>query len=133
MVVSWERRFRVINVNCTAHDNAIRLVRSIQMFMEKFRLEPSHTFVGSPKLACFVDIDLASLLSICLAELFANTKGSKPSFKDAAFAAEICRTRKSKGGSKVELGGTEKKSVRVIAQVQHLPFPIGFQRFGIAA
>ena len=55
--------------------------------MEIFSFKPTHTFVSGPKFAGFIDIDLASLLGICLAKFFANTQSSNPSFKNSTLAA----------------------------------------------
>jgi len=74
---------------------------------EKLRFEPANTLIGRPKLACFVDINLAGLLSVRLAELLADSQSLDAGFKDTALAAEIRRARQAQRGGKVELGRAE--------------------------
>lgn len=100
--------------------------------MKILRLEPPYSVVGRPEFASFVDVNLASLLSVGLAELFAYAEGTNSSLKDSALAAEVGRTRQSKCRGKIELGGTEQMSVRVIAQIQHLSLPVCLECLGVA-
>jgi hypothetical protein len=53
------------------------------------RLEPANSIVCRPQLASLVDINFASLLGVCLPELFANTEGFHPRFEDPPLTAKI--------------------------------------------
>lgn len=60
-----------------------------KVFLEKVLVEPADFVESSPKLAGLVDVNLASLLCVGLAELFGNTQRIEASFKDTTLAAQI--------------------------------------------
>jgi len=62
---------------------------SSKVLLEVSPIEPSDLLISSPELASFVDINLASLLSIRLPELLPNGQSPQTSLEDPSFAAKI--------------------------------------------
>src|SRR6266487_3736040 len=103
----------------------IRCDHHSKILFEVFWFEPPNFLVSGPQLAGLIDVNLTGLLGIRLPEFLANPQGVETSFKDAAFAAEISRTRKAKCCRETHFGWIEDMAIRVVAQIEHLAFPIG--------
>ena len=67
-------------------------------------IKPTHFVINGPKFAGLVDVDLASLLGVSLAELFANFQSFDASLENATLAAEVGRARKTKRAGQWNLG-----------------------------
>lgn len=55
--------------------------------MKILGLKPPYSVVGCPEFARFVDVNLAGLLSVGLAELLAYAEGTHAGLKDSTLAA----------------------------------------------
>ena len=56
------------------------------------RIKPADPLKCCPELACFVDVNLASLLRVGFAEFFAYAQFLEASREDATLAAQVGRT-----------------------------------------
>jgi len=99
---------------------------------EMATVEPTDFLVRLPQLAGLVDINLARLLSIRLAELLADSQGVDTGLEDAPFAAQVCSARKSERGSKIEFGLVQEVSIRVVGEIEDLSLPICLENLAVA-
>lgn len=104
---------------------------SSQILSKVLWFEPSNLFVGGPQLACLVDINFASLLSIRFAEFFVDAESVEACFEDATFATEIGSTGKAKSSGKAHFCRVDLVPVWVVAKIQHLAFPVRFQALSV--
>src|ERR1700710_3045074 len=59
------------------------------IFLNPIRIEPSNLLECLPELASFVDINLASLLGVCLPKLFADSQCFNSLDEDSALRCEV--------------------------------------------
>ncbi len=84
-----------------------------------------------PELACLVDINLASLLSISLSKFFANLVCFKSLEEDATFRREVSCTVETEIGSEHEFVWMEKVSELVVPEIDRRAFPVDLERIGL--
>lgn len=84
-----------------------------KILLEVLWLKPSNSLVRCPQLACLIDIDLACLLRVSLAELLANPQCIQSCLKNAPLAAQICCARQAKSGCEADFRGIKLISIRV--------------------
>jgi len=99
---------------------------------EMATIEPTNFLIRLPQLASLVDIDLARLLSIRLAELLSDSQGVDTGLEDASFAAQVCSARKSERGSKIEFSLVQEVSIRVIGEIEDLTLPVCLEDLAVA-
>jgi len=99
---------------------------------EEVWLKPADLLIRLPQFAGLVDIDLASLLRICLSEFFANPKSLDASLENASLAAKIRGTCQAERRSEVEFSLVEQVSVGVIREVENLALPVSLENFAVA-
>lgn len=88
------------------------------------RLEPASIVEDSPESGGLVDVDLAGLLGISLAELLAVLEALETAHKHASLAGEVRGTVQTKAAGKVELGRVQQLAVGVVAEVDGLALPL---------
>lgn len=88
------------------------------------RLEPASIVEDSPESGSLVDIDLAGLLGVSLAELLAVLEALETSHKHASLAGEVRGTVQAKTAGEVELGRVQQLAVGVVAEVNGLALPV---------
>ena len=94
------------------------------MVLEEFAPEPTDLVVGRPEFAGLVDVDLACLLGVCLAELLAYSESVETSLEDASLAAQICCGRKTERSRESGLGFVQQLDIWIGGEVAHLALPI---------
>lgn len=67
------------------------------------------------------------MLGVGLAEFFADAESLDASVEYASLAAEIAGARETEGGGEVDFGGIQFVAIGIIAEIEHLTFPIGLQ------
>jgi hypothetical protein len=95
-------------------------------------VEPADLVVRLPELAGLVDVNLAGLLGIRLAELLADAQGLDAGLEHASFAAQIGCAIEAERGGKMQLSLVQHVAVGVIGQIQHRAFPLGLERLAVA-
>lgn len=108
------------------------MVRSLSIHesLHPFQVEPADLVVGRPQLGCFVDIDVAGLLGICLAEFFPNARTLQAALEKSAFAGDVSSTVQSQVASQHQFVGMKQMGVWIIAEVNWLTPPIGLHEAG---
>lgn len=87
------------------------------------RLKPASIVEDSPESGSLVDINLAGLLGIRLAELLAVLEALETAHKHASLAGEVSGTVQTKTAGKVELRRVQQPAVGVVAEVNGLALP----------
>lgn len=87
-------------------------------------VEPADLVKSGPQLGCLVDINLAGLLCIRLAEFLARAQTLEAALKDAALASKIGSAVKSKVASQRHLVWVQQLGVRIAAEVNWLALPV---------
>ena len=104
-----------------------------EILLEVRLVEPSNFVVGGPQLAGLIDIDLASLLSICLSEFLANLQSVETSVEDASLAAHVSCTIQAERASKVDLCLMKHVAVRIIGEIEDvIALPVRLESLCIA-
>lgn len=101
-----------------------------QVLTNPVGVEPTNPVKGSPKLGGLVDIDLACLLRIRLAELLVVAEAEESSLKDASLAGQVRSAVQSQVASERHLVGVQEVDMRVVAQVNRLSLPIHLEAVG---
>lgn len=94
---------------------------------EVFRLQPPHLLKSTPELASFVDIDLTSLLTVCLPKLLSPFQTLNSSNEDPSLARQVCCTVESEIGGQSNLVRMEKMYARIFTEVDWSTFPFDLQ------
>ena len=95
-------------------------------------IEPTNFIVSLPELAGLVDIDLACLLGVGPAELFADSQGIDASLEDTSLAAKVGGTAEAKCGSKFELSLMQEVAIGVTGDIELVALPFSFQLLLVA-
>ena len=98
---------------------------SIHESVHPLQVEPADLVVCRPQLRCLVDINVAGLLGIRLAEFFPNARTLQPALEKPALAGNVSSTVQSQVASQHQFVGVKQMSVWVIAEVNWLAPPIG--------
>lgn len=93
-------------------------------------IEPAHLVKSSPKFGGLVNVNLACLLSISLAEFLAGSKALETPLKDATLAGEVGGAVKSQIAREQDLVRVQKMCMGITAQVNRLALPINLERIG---
>lgn len=96
------------------------------------RFEPARIVEDNPESRGLVDVDLAGLLGVSLAELLAVLEALQASHKHASLAGEVSSTIQTQTAGEVELGRVQQLPVGVVAEVNWLALPVGLQLSGSA-
>jgi hypothetical protein len=99
---------------------------------EVFWLEPSDLVIRLPELASLVDVDLAGLLGVSLAELLADAESVDAGLEDASLAAQVGSAGETESGGEVHFCLVQLMPVRVGGEVEHLSLPVGLQCLTVA-
>jgi hypothetical protein len=83
-----------------------------------------------PEFASLVDINLASLLCICLPELFANLVSLNSLDEDPTLGGEICGTVETEISCEGDLIWMEEMIVWIVSEVNRSTLPVDFERVG---
>jgi hypothetical protein len=84
-----------------------------------------------PEFAGFIDINLASLLGICLPKLLANPISFDSLDEDPTLGSEICGTVETEIGCEGNLIRMEEMKVWIVSKVNWSTFPINLERVGL--
>lgn len=103
-------------------------VNPSEIFLDPIWIEPADFLECLPKLRGLIDINLASLLSICLSELFANSKSVDPLDKDSSLRCEVGSTVETEVRSKEELIWMKEIGVYIIFEIDRSASPVDFER-----
>jgi len=68
-------------------EDRVRNKSRLEIFRKVLRVKPANPLKRCPELACFVDVNLASLLRVGFAELFADAQLLEAGHEDATLAA----------------------------------------------
>lgn len=98
------------------------------MLLDPLGVQPADLVKCLPQLACFVDVNLASLLSISLPELFANCKSFDSLDEDSSLRGEVSGAIEAKIGGKGNFVRVEEVGMRVVLQINWSTFPIDLER-----
>lgn len=93
-------------------------------------VEPTDLLVGRVQLRGLVDVDLARLLGMGLAELLALVVVLQAGLEDPALAGEIRSAVQPQACRELELVGVEQMSVWVLAEVQGIALPVDLEAVG---
>lgn len=94
------------------------------------RVEPAHLLKGGPELRCLVDINLAGLLRVGLAKLFAGAQTLQATLKDASLARQVRRAVEAQVSCEKQLVGVEQTRVGIATEVDRLPLPVYLEAIG---
>ena len=87
-----------------------------EILTKVLRIEPAHTIIRLPQLTSFVDVNLARLLRIRLAELLANLECLDASLEDASLARKIRGAVEAERASEVQLSLVQKITIGIVGQ-----------------
>jgi hypothetical protein len=105
----------------------------VEILLYPLRVKPADLVVRSPELGGLVDIDLASLLRVRLAELLRGEllRALQAADENAPLAREICGAVQAETSSETQLVGVEEMSVGVLAQVESVALPVNLEAVGL--
>ena len=104
--------------------------RHLEETLHPVSVEPANFVKGSPRLGCLVDVDLAGLLRICLAEFLARAQALEAALKDTAFVSKIGSAVESQVASQRYFVWVQQLGVRVAAEVNWLALPVDLEAVG---
>lgn len=107
-----------------------RVLAALQEASHPFSTEPANLVKGSPELGGLVDINLAGLLSISLAELLAGPEALKTALKHASLAGEIGGAVQAEVAGEDDFVRVKQVVVRVAAEVNWLALPVHLEAVG---
>lgn len=93
-------------------------------------VQPSHLIKSSPQFGGFVDINLAGLLRVRLAELLTRAQALQAALEDASFAGEVRGTVEAKIASEEKLVRMQQFGVRIAAEINGLALPVHLEAVG---
>ena len=91
-------------------------------------MQPPNLLECLPKLAGFVDVNLASLLGVRLPELLSDSQTLESSYKNPSLAREVGRAVKSQVRSQQHLVGMQEMVIRIGLKIHWSTLPIDLQR-----
>lgn len=95
-------------------------------------VEPANLVKGRPELRGLVDVNLASLLSVGLAELLASPEALETALEHATLAGEIGGAVQAEVAGEDDLVRVKQVVVRVVGQVDGLTLPVNLEAVGPA-
>jgi hypothetical protein len=105
-------------------------IASSDILHNPFGVQPSNLIKCLPKFASLIDINLASLLCICLPKLFANLVSLNSLDEDPTLGGEICGTVKTEIGCEGDLIWMEEMIMWIVSEVDRSTLPVDFERVG---
>lgn len=97
---------------------------------EMLLLQPSHLLKRRPELTRFIDINLTSLLTICLAKLLANPKTLNASDENPSLARQVSSAIETEIRSEGNLVIVQEVAEWVAAEINWRALPLDFERIG---
>lgn len=94
-------------------------------------VQPANLVKSCPQLGCLIDVNLASLLGIRLAEILLNFETFQASHKHSALAGQVSCSIESQVGCERELVRVEQVTVGVVAKIDRSPLPIDLETVGL--
>jgi hypothetical protein len=91
---------------------------------DPFSLKPANLLESLPKLGRLVNVNLASLLCVCLTELLASSQALEASLENSALACKVGGAVKSEVASQPDFIRVQQVNVDIAAQVNWLALPI---------
>lgn len=107
-----------------------RVLAALQEASHPFSTEPANLVKGSPELGGLVDVNLAGLLSVSLAELLAGPEALKTALKHASLAGEIGGAVQAEVAGEDDFVRVKQVVVRVAAEVNWLALPVHLEAVG---
>jgi hypothetical protein len=95
------------------------------------RVQPADLLERLPELARLVDVDLARLLGVRLAELLADAQGLDPLDEDTSLRREIGRAVQAQVAREGELVRVEEVGLRVVAEIEGGAAPLDLEGVGL--
>src|SRR5690242_3718290 len=99
----------------------------LKVLTEVVGMKPTYLIVSLPKLAGFVDINLARLPNVSPTDLLADLQRIDPSLEDTSLAAEIGGADMAERGSKHKLSLVKKVAIGVVGKIELVALPLSFQ------
>lgn len=103
---------------------------ALQEASHPFSTEPANLVKGSPELGGLVDVNLAGLLSVSLAELLAGPEALKTALKHASLAGEIGGAVQAEVAGEDDFVRVKQVVVGVVAEVDWLALPVHLEAVG---
>lgn len=95
-------------------------------------VKPANLVKGGPQLGSLVDVNLAGLLGIRLAEFLAGAEALQAALKDAALAGEVGCAVEAQVTSEQDLVGVKEMGLGIAAEINGLTLPVDLERVGAA-
>lgn len=105
--------------------------QALDVALDPFWIKPADFLVCLPEFGRLVNVNLASLLSICLSELLLNSQCVDTCPEDSALRRQVSCAIEAKVRSKKDLVRVEKVAMRVVTKIDGSSAPVNFERVGL--
>lgn len=107
-------------------------VHGSNVLAEVFWVEPADPVVRLPQFASLVDVDLAGLLGVRLAELLSNLQGINACLKHTSLAAEIGCAVEPKRGGKMKLSLVQHVAIGIVGEIKNSALPLSLEDLAVS-